>query len=135
VSRSDEARETLAYALGVQAYVWGYAPWEMEQSRKKMTAVPEPVFPPGLTPMNQFVAASDLLDASFTAVPGPNNDTFYSAFWLDTSTEPMVLKVPEISDRYYTFQFVDAYTNNFHYIAQRTQGSSREASYAICAPG
>ncbi|HSR88374.1 MAG TPA: DUF1214 domain-containing protein, partial [Pontiella sp.] len=40
-------------------------------------------------------------------------------------TEPLVLTVPEISkDRYYSIQFVDAYTYNFAYVGSRTTGNS-----------
>jgi hypothetical protein len=36
--------------------------------------------------------------------------------------------------RYYTFQFIDAFTNNFHYASTRTMGSQDQA-YALVAPG
>ena len=39
--------------------------------------------------------------------------------WISTN-EPVVLVVPPISDRYYTFQFMDAYTNDYAYLGQRT---------------
>jgi hypothetical protein len=43
----------------------------------------------------------------------------YSFGYLDLEKEPVVLQVPPISGRYYTLQFMDAYTNNFLYIGSR----------------
>ena len=37
---------------------------------------------------------------------------------------PLVLKVPPIPDRYYVFQFMDAFANVFTYVGARTTGST-----------
>ena len=41
--------------------------------------------------------------------------------------------VPPISDRYYTFQFLDAYTNDFAYLGTRTSGSTG-GTYLVAGP-
>ncbi len=41
---------------------------------------------------------------------------------------------PDAKGRYYTYQFIDAWTNNFHYASTRTMGS-RQQAYALVAPG
>jgi len=47
--------------------------------------------------------------------------------------EPVVLVVPPIRDRYSTFQFVDAYTNDYAYLGQRaTKGIG--GTYLIIGP-
>jgi len=43
------------------------------------------------------------------------------------------LHIPKSHGRYYTFQFIDAYTNNFHYASTRTMGS-QDQDYALVAP-
>ena len=48
--------------------------------------------------------------------------------------EPYVLAIPDAKGRYYTYQFIDAWTNNFHYASTRTMGSQKQA-YALVAPG
>jgi hypothetical protein len=45
-----------------------------------------------------------------------------------------VLHIPKSNGRYYTYQFIDAYTNNFHYASTRTMGSQNQ-DYALVAPG
>ena len=51
------------------------------------------------------------------AIQTPNSDTPYSAVGADLRAEPLVLTVPPIDqDRYYSLQFVDAYTYNLSLI-------------------
>jgi hypothetical protein len=58
------------------------------------------------------------------AVQTPNSDTPYSFLGADLRTEPLVLTVPEIPEgRYYSIQFIDAYTFNFAYAGSRTTGN------------
>ncbi|MGB6033638.1 MAG: DUF1254 domain-containing protein, partial [Bacteroidota bacterium] len=85
-------------------------------------------------PFNEFYHISQLLDADFTEVVTPNNDTFYDFLWLDLRSEPIVVSVPEIPrERYYAFQLVDMYTHNFGYIGSRATGSSA-GKYLIAGP-
>ena len=46
---------------------------------------------------------------------------------------PLVLKVPPIPDRYYVFQFMDAFANVFTYVGARTTGSTG-GTYLITGP-
>lgn len=74
-------------------------------------------------PFNTLVNKSILLGPEYTTIVRPNNDTFYSAIWLNLTGEPMVLKVPAIVDkRYYSFQIIDMYTYNIDYIGTRATG-------------
>ena len=52
---------------------------------------------------------------------------------MDLSNGPLVLKVPAIKDRYYTFEFLDAYTNVYSYVGTRATGSSG-GTYLIAGP-
>ena len=56
---------------------------------------------------------------------GTNRDTLYVVGWLDLSTGPLVLHVPDMGDRYYSVQFTDSATNtNFAYVGTRTTGTA-----------
>ncbi len=58
------------------------------------------------------------------AIQTPNSDTPYSQLGLDLRAEPMVLTVPPIeAGRYYSLQFIDAYTFNFAYAGTRETGN------------
>jgi len=52
-----------------------------------------------------------------------NADTPYSLMAMDLRSEPMVVSVPEIKDRYYVIQFIDLFTHNFAYIGTRSTGT------------
>ena len=138
----EQAKAQQAYALGVQAYIWGYPMVVMQKSRDAMTkggdapVTPDVFNKSGLlfAPVNQVASAWGMLGPKFTAVQSGNSDTQYSVTWFDSSSEPYVLHLPSANGRYYTFQFIDAYTNNFHYASTRTMGS-QDQNYALVAPG
>jgi hypothetical protein len=132
---TDRAREDLAYAIGVQAYIWGYPVVINERRSRIGMASSTDIIPHMLRgPLNTFVSAKELLTPDFEDVQSPNNDTLYTTAWLDLRDEPMVMHVPDMAGRYYTYQFLDAYTNNFTYVSQRTRGF-QEMDIAICGPG
>jgi hypothetical protein len=85
-------------------------------------------------PVNQMANAWGVLGPKFSAVQSANSDTQYSVIWYDVSKEPYILHIPNTKGRFYTFQFADAWTNNFHYASTRTMGS-QEQEYALVAPG
>ena len=68
------------------------------------------------------------------AIQTPNSDTPYSAVGADLRAEPLVLTVPPIEqDRYYSLQFVDAYTYNMAYVGSRTTGNGG-GKYLLAGP-
>jgi hypothetical protein len=138
----DEATAKQAYALGVQAYIWGYPMVVMQKSRDAMTrALDAPGTPAHFKktgkiegPVNQVANAWGMLGPDFSAVQSVNSDTLYEIIWGDSSEEPYIFHIPDTKGRYYTFQFIDAWTNNYHYASTRTMGS-QDQDYALVAPG
>ena len=114
------------------AYIWGFPLITMQ---RQFNFVTNPnVHGLGRGPANTLVCARTLVDASFTDVVSPNSDTLYSVTQFDLKKEPVVLVVPPIAaDRYYTFEFLDAYTNDFAYIGTRATGSNG-GTYLIAGP-
>ena len=86
-------------------------------------------------PLNVLGHKAELLGPDYTLIVRPNNDTAYSAGWLDLRAEPMVLSVPAIPlDRYYSFQLIDLYTHNFAYVGSRATGPEA-GNYLVTGPG
>ena len=78
--------------------------------------------------------ARQLITSNDTGTITPNADTLYGYAFLDLKKEPLVLQVPPIDpDRYFTFQFMDAYTNNYIYLGTRATGSEG-GTYLIAGP-
>lgn len=103
---------------------------------KDNSFVTSPNVPPGVGrgPANTLSCARNLVNASFTDVVSPNSDTLYCLTQFDLKKEPIVVVVPPITaDRYYTFQFLDAYTNVFAYVGTRATGSNG-GTYLIAGP-
>lgn len=74
-------------------------------------------------PFNHFSHAVTQASAAdeFVSV---NNDTLYSVAQVDLSNGPVEFSIPPIKDRYYVFQLVDAWTENFAYLGQRSLGAA-----------
>ncbi len=128
---AERLREELAYTVGVQAYIYGYPVVEMYRARFLHVYSPKNK---ERTPLNRFHHRRRLLDASFSGVVSPNNDTLYSSAWLDLSAGPVLLSVPDTKGRYYCFQMLDFYTNSFAHVGKRTTGT-KAGTFAIVGPG
>jgi hypothetical protein len=113
-----------AKALAQEAYVFAYATVEHD---KVLTAINAKL------PFNRLYSEPRLLGPQDNKVVSPNNDTFYSRALLDLRAEPMVLQVPAIEDRYYSFQLVDLRTDNLDYIGTRATGN-QAGRYLIVGP-
>ena len=87
--------EDEAFALGVEAYIYGYPLVTMEMTRRVMTNVAEPKGTRG--PMGQFVKMREYPTAAFKDVTAPNADTLYTVAWLDLSKEPWVMSLPDMT--------------------------------------
>jgi hypothetical protein len=71
---------------------------------------------------NRFLHVPVLATHASRAVTTPNNDTLYSSAWLDLSAEPVMLSVPDMGERYYSFAFMSMATDNFAYVCRRLDG-------------
>jgi hypothetical protein len=117
--------------LAAEAYIFGYPLVLMDATRRLMTAVTKPNG--SRAPMNHFAHRREFPDTKLTGVVSPNADTLYSVAWLDLAPEPIVLSLPPMADRYYVMQLLDAWTNVFASLGQRTTGSAG-GNVAIVGP-
>lgn len=122
-----------ARAIAKEAYIYGYPlvdsyriqhAYFVDQDDKSYKA-----------PWNQLKNIPQVYTPADTAIQTPNSDTPYSFVGLDLRAEPIVISVPAIEKkRYYSIQFIDAYTFNFAYVGSRVTGNEA-ASYLIAGPG
>lgn len=85
-------------------------------------------------PWNQLHSDARLFTPQDTAIQTPNADTPYSQLGADLRAEPLVLSMPAVEPgRYYTAQFIDAYTHNFAYVGSRTTGNGA-GDYLLAGP-
>ncbi|HEY2437259.1 MAG TPA: DUF1254 domain-containing protein [Solirubrobacteraceae bacterium] len=111
-----------AEAIGLDAYDYGIPLMEFLRQAREQTSVTVPNAVAD-APINQLGNARMLTNAAHQPIVQPNNDTLYTMGHLDLRAGPLVLHVPGIAGhRYYSFEFLDPYTNVFHYIGTRTTG-------------
>lgn len=120
---SLQAQDGNNAAVAEDAYVWGFP--LVLTSRYRSLA--------GSYPVNQFTVSTRLSEPG-DRVAAPNVDTLYGFAFLDLTKEPLILHVPDTSDRYYSIHLIDAYQNGFAYVGRRATGT-RAGEYAIAAPG
>jgi len=118
---ASRAEGTKAFAAATAAYVFGLPQVTERQTIKGFIR-------------NEIISVDGLANASTHAVVSPNVDTAYSVSWIDLTTGPVVITVPNEGSRFYTFQIMDAYTNAYAYIGTGSTGTAAGA-YAILPPG
>ena len=110
--------------IATLAYIWGY-PLVSEVRLVDYSTSPNVPAAPGRGPINTFNNFQSFPTSNFTDIVRINVDTLYSLGYLDLEKEPVVLQLHPISGRYYTLQFIDAYSNNFLYIGSRLNDTNR----------
>jgi hypothetical protein len=116
----------------VDAYIYGFPLVIMDMTRKQVTNVASPEAT--RAPMGQFTRMRTYPTADYRDVPGANVDTLYTMVWLDVSTEPWVLSIPDMGNRYYMVSMLDGFTNVFQVPGTRTT-ADKPQKYVITGPG
>ena len=123
----DQAR-----AIAKEAYVYGFP--MVDTYRVQYAYFVDKQNPEYKGGFNEIHNTARVYTPQDKAIQTPNSDTPYSAVGADLRTEPLVLTVPPIEqDRYYSLQFVDGYTYNFHYVGSRTTGNGG-GKYLLAGP-
>ncbi|MDQ8703587.1 DUF1254 domain-containing protein [Streptomyces sp. LHD-70] len=123
-------RATDTFTTAVEAYLWGYPLVLMDRTRRLLTHRDHR----GSAPVNTLRHRARLAAPRDREIVKPNNDTLYSIAWLDLARGPLLLEVPDVDGRYYSFQFLDAYTNTWAYVGSRTTGT-QAGRHLIVGPG
>lgn len=123
-------RETYAYAVGMQAVIYGYPVVRNTMARFGMVERPQgqvdsPVN--GWYHQRQPGTSADKYGSSIT------ENLLYSAAWYDVSKEPLIVTVPDAGKHYYSIQMMEMYSDIFAYIGLRAT-ANKAGSYAVVGP-
>lgn len=124
---ADDWRENYAYAVGLQAVIYGYPAVKGLNMRYAMVENVTSVID---TPVNALFhnrRAGDPTDANHSSVA---SDFLYSVAWFDVRNEQLVVTVPDSGDRYYSVQFMEFYSDIFAYLGTRATGG-KAGSYLL----
>jgi len=129
----NDSSEVTLDALAADAFVWGYPLVVTERTLQSLG---------GLVGVNNLFNQAAISNSQVRVIVAPNQDTLYSVAVVDLRSGPVVLTVPDVFDRYWTYQFLDAWTESFHYIARvrrkdaaERSSSRRRARMSRCPPG
>jgi hypothetical protein len=122
-------------AVGRFAYIWG---WPLVNNLNRslgMSSVPAPGRLGGVAPVSPIGHVSmltDYISADERLVTCPNQDTVYGAGFAHVDTQPVVVQVPDLGNRFFVYQIADARTNSFGSIGR--QYSTKPGFYLVVGP-
>jgi len=121
-----------ARKIAKEAYIYGFP--MVDSYRIQYSYFEDRGGPEYKTSWNQIYNNARVYTPEDKAVQSPNSDTPYSFVGADLRAEPLVLTIPEVQKgRYFSLQFIDAYTFNFAYLGSRTSGN-RGGNYILAGP-
>ena len=123
--RVEELREMSDEELAAETYVAGYPLVVSTRTMQRLG---------GLLGVNRLFWQSSLSGPDSRVIVAPNRDTLYSISVLDLRGGPLVLRLPEVADRYYTYQFLSPWTDSFAYLGTRAT-DGRAGTWVIAPPG
>ena len=122
-----------AREIAKDAYVYGFP--MVDSYRIQYSYFVDQQSPDFKAPWNQMYNTARVYTPADTTIQTPNSDTPYSFVGADLRAEPLVLTLPPIeAGRYYSIQFIDAYTYNFAYAGSRTTGNGG-GKFLLAGPG
>ena len=131
-ARVEPLTETEAFALGVEAYIFGYPLLVMDSLRRVMTNVAKPQGT--LAPAGQFAHHRLFPGATDRSIAGASLDTLYSLAWLDLADDAYLLRLPAVADRFYMMPILDGWTEVIGNPGTRTTGAE-PGEYVISRTG
>lgn len=129
---ADEVSMDEVRAIAKEAYIYGNP--MVDNYRIGFAYFVDAKNPEFKAPWNEIRNMARVFTPEDKAIQTPNSDTPYSMLGLDLRAEPLVLSVPPMEkERYYSLQFIDAYTFNFDYCGSRTTGNG-EGHFLVAGP-
>jgi hypothetical protein len=122
------------FLLGVRAYIYSYPMVMTGVTSQVATNVPDSTTTTGRAPINQF-SINPLPDDTYTDIVLPNVNTPYSPAWLDLTNEPMILHIPDLGDRFFIMESMDAWTDVIPDSPGARTNASGPGDYAYVGPG
>ena len=110
VSDADRTADAQTFAAAAAAYVYGLSLVNVHETVKRFKV------------RNLITSIDALSTPDNETTVSPNVDTAYTVGWIDLTSGPVVISVPNTDERFYTIQLMDAYSNSFSYIGSRVDG-------------
>ena len=135
---AEQARETEAYTLSVQAVLWGMQ-WVKAAQTLRVAAGPLPQgtkrhpVDPSPHGINVWGHARALATHELRIIETPNTETLYSIAILDLKDGPIVVVHPDLGERYFRTSIWEIH-GDAHIISQKQDGA-KPSPYALLPIG
>ncbi|MFM7434345.1 MAG: DUF1254 domain-containing protein, partial [Gammaproteobacteria bacterium] len=129
-----QLEEAQAYHVGTLAYLYGFPIVDMLQNlyRETQQVAGAPLSAPR-APINQFYRFRERVTPTTAGtLRAPNSDTLYLSGWFDLRDEPVIIRAPDTTGRYYTLAITDFYSEVQH-VGRRTTGTAAQ-DFALVGP-
>src|SRR5215468_1517286 len=113
-----------AISTATEASIYGYSLVTFDMARRQQTHVATP--DAEHAPMGQVLKMRTYPAVDNHCCAAPNADTLYTEVWLDVSTEPWVLGIPDIGDRYDIVPMLDGWSEVFKVASLPTTGGKAQ---------
>jgi hypothetical protein len=118
----DKLTPAEARAIAKEAYIYGFP--LVDSYRVHYAFFVDKAGKEFKAPWNQLSNTARVFTSDDRTIQTPNSDTPYSHLGTDLRAEPLVLSVPAMEkERYYSLQFIDAYTFNYAFVGTRATGN------------
>lgn len=117
--------------LAIETYIFGFASVEMFRTMYQL--IGDHRAENNHYIFNKFFHSRRLAEGSDEWLAAPNSEILYSNAWLDLTSQPVVLQIPDMRTRYFVLQFVDFFANSFTHVGTHTLGNGAH-SLAITGP-
>jgi hypothetical protein len=118
-------------ALAEEAYIYGLQQVVFYETRYGYTQLESA---PQYVGINRLWWQRKPITPAFRQVVTPNATTMYGSGFFDLSKEPLVVELPAIKDRYFSFQTMDQYGGYFFYAGNQFTGTEAQ-KYILIGPG
>ncbi len=115
-----DAAGVQTFVDGVTDYIYGYSLLAIAMTERVATTVPglTPPTTPTRAPINQIVVGTALPNPTYHDVVLPSTTTLYASSFMDLTSAPLILHVPQLpavvgtnQPRFFIVQLLDAWTN------------------------
>jgi len=137
-----DAAGVRTFADGVTDYIYGYSLLAIAMTERVATTVPglTPPSAPTRAPINQLVVGTALPNPTYHDVVLPSTTTLYASSFMDLTSAPLILHVPQLpavvgtnQPRFFIVQLLDAWTN----VSRQSPSSrmqSKPGDYLLVGP-
>ena len=112
-----------AKAIAQEAYIYGLQQVVFYGMRYGYTQLESS---PQYVGINRLWWLRQPITPEFRQIVTPNATTLYGSGFFDLSKEPLVVELPAIQDRYYSFQAMDQYGDYFFYAGNQFTGTKAQ---------